>query len=174
VPFTLALASGKIPYLSLNQDLGKNIFFNSGGPNEKLRSLIMTKKSTDKGDKAGFVMPFGKVAFGDDFEPERYEYEIEFDLGSQVIEGCQAHLSMMTKGVDFNYNKVYLNNHEVGRLSGSEGETKWRPEAFRVDVNIVQKGKNTLKITARNATGGTSGNIDDFSVRNPLLIYALA
>ena len=126
----------------------------------------------DHGDKAGFVMLWlGTVKGGDDFEPEVYQYEVEFDLGDDVQEGRGAYLSMMTRDVDYSHNGIHINGNQISNLTVQGG--KWGIDTFCIGAGNVHKGKNTFKVTARNSSGGTSGNIDDIKVRDPLLIYAV-
>ena len=132
----------------------------------------MPVKCWDYGDKAGFVMLWlGTVKCGDDFEPEVYQYEVEFDLKDDVKEGRGAYLSMMTHGVDYSHNGIYINGTKISNLTPQGGG--WGVDTFCIGPGNVHKGKNTFKITARNDSGGTQGNIDDIRVRDPLLIYAV-
>ena len=127
----------------------------------------------DYGDKAGFVVLWqGIVKVGDNFEPEVYDYEVEFDLGDDVREGCFGYLSMMTYDVDYTYNKLYINGTYVGTLHDYD-KSEWRVDTFRVPTGAVKKGKNIFKLTARNKSGGYTGQVDDFKVQDPLLIYAV-
>jgi len=127
----------------------------------------------DIGDKAGFVMLWrGTIKCGDDFQPERREYEVEFNLRSDVEEGRGAYLLMMTRQVNFQHNRIYINDNEMGALTPSGG-SGWNTDTFCIPKGHIQKGKNTFKLTARNVTGDTTGNVDDIWVRDPLLIYAV-
>jgi len=132
----------------------------------------MPVKCWDHGDKAGFVMLWrGTVRCGDDFVPETYEYEVEFDLGDDVQEGRGAYLSMMTYDIHYKYNGIYLNGTKISTLT-VQGK-KWGSDTFCIRAGIIHKGKNTFKLTARNKSGGITGNVDDIWVRDPLLIYAV-
>lgn len=132
----------------------------------------MAVKCADYGDRAGFICIWqGSVKCGDDFEPERYEYEVEFDLGNDVKNGCFAYLQMMTNDIHFNYNAVYVNGTKVGTLTrNTDG---WRVDTFVVAAGVVKKGKNKFKLTARNSSGGYTGNVDDIWVQDPMMIYAV-
>jgi hypothetical protein len=132
----------------------------------------MAIKCWDHADKAGFIMLWrGTARCGDDFVPEKYEFEVEFDLVNNVQEGRGAYLSMMTYNVNYKYNGVYLNGTKISNLT--VWGDKWGIDTFCIPAGIIKKGKNTFKITARNASGGFTGNVDDILVRDPLLIYAV-
>jgi len=127
----------------------------------------------DIGDRAGFVMLWrGTIKCGDDFQPERREYEVEFNLRSDVEEGRGAYLLMMTRQVNFEHNGIYINDNEIGALTPSEG-SGWNTDTICIPKGHIHKGKNTFRLTPRNVSGDNTGNVDDIWVRDPLLIYAV-
>lgn len=126
----------------------------------------------DFGDKAGFVMLWlGTVKCGDNFEPEVYNYEVEFNLGTKVKEGRGAYLFMMTKGINYGYNRIYINGYKISSLTPQGAG--WGIDTFCIPAGHVNEGKNTFLLTARNKTGGYTGEVDDIWVRDPILIYAV-
>lgn len=127
----------------------------------------------DFGDKAGFIMIIkSAVAFGDQPSSDKTEYVVNFNLGSDVRPNRWSFLQFETKGVDFSHNKVYINDNEVGELF-PYGGSDWRGSSICVMETAVISGMNTFKVTARNSSGGTTGNLDDFSIRNVVLMYAV-
>lgn len=127
----------------------------------------------DIGDKAGFVMLIKTaVKFGDSSSSDKKEYVVNFDLENSVRPSRWSFLQFETKGVDYSHNKVYINDNEVGKLY-AYGGSDWHGSSICVMEYAVTAGVNTFKVEALNSSGGTSGNRDDFSIRNVVLMYAV-
>ncbi len=125
------------------------------------------------GQKAGYCILWqGEKRVGDNFVPETYELEVEFNLPDYKT-GVHCYLQMMTYDVNDKYNYVYVNGNKIQSLT-PQGKS-WGLDAIFIDAhaNNLKKGTNKLKITARNNVGGIGGNIDDFRVRDPIIIYAI-
>ncbi len=85
-----------------------------------------------------------------------------------------AYITLMVRNVDFEHNRVVLNGHLVGHLDAAPGNT-WGQQTLIVEVYNTQKfgdgPPNRLVIEARNSSGGTSGNLDDFEVKHLVFHY---
>ena len=123
------------------------------------------------GQKAGFcILWYGHKHVGDDFTPETYELLVNFDI-PDYASGKAAYLQMKTLGVNFGYNHIYINDQLVGSLEPHGRYMQF--DSIIVEAQYLRKGRNTLKMIARNYKGGTSGIIDDYWVFDPMLIYPL-
>jgi hypothetical protein len=123
------------------------------------------------GQKAGFcILWLGPKKVGDDFTAGKAELSITFNIPDYAT-GKAAYLQMKTNDVNFGYNNIYINNHKVWRLE-PHGR-KWGFDCMIVLAQFLKKGQNTFKIISRNDSGGISGNIDDYEVRDPILIYPI-
>jgi hypothetical protein len=85
-----------------------------------------------------------------------------------------AYITLMARNVDFQNNRVTLNGHTVGNLDPTPGGA-WSQQTLIVEVYGTQKfgdsPNNRVKIEARNSSGGTSGNLDDFEVKHLVFHY---
>jgi hypothetical protein len=123
------------------------------------------------GQKAGFcILWLGPKKVGDDFTPEEYEYSVSFNIPDYAT-GKAAYLQMKTHGVNFSHNNIYINGQKVWRLEPHGRD--WGFDCIIIHAQFLKKGQNTFKITSRNSSGGTSGNIDDYQVRDPIILYPI-
>ncbi len=84
-----------------------------------------------------------------------------------------AYITLQAKNVDYSKNRVLLNGHFVGYLDPTPN-TLWSQQTFIVEVYGTQlfgDGSNELVIESNNATGGSSGNLDDFSFKHVIFHY---
>lgn len=127
----------------------------------------------DIGDKAGFVMLIkSAVKLGDQAAGAVNDYVVQFDLKSDVRPNRWSFLQFETRGVGYSHNTVYINDEKVGELYPYGGKD-WRGSSMCVMETAVTNGINTFKVEARNKTGGITGNLDDFRIRNVVLMYAV-
>jgi len=96
--------------------------------------------------------------------------EVELAL-PDYKEGAGCMLLMPTRGVNLGSNEVSLNGSKVGNLIPSTGPSGFT--ALPVRGTVLSKGTNRLRIAARDRQGGTSGDVDDFIVKDPVLLYAV-
>ena len=130
----------------------------------------------DIGDKAGFVILwFESVKFGN--APDAVPFkEVEVNLENIVREGRFGFLSMLTYGVNWEYNKVSINGTEIGSLHITTSY-EWRVDTFVVPTDIIHDGINTFRIESGKRTGPYTDpavdDIDDFEVKDPILFFAV-
>lgn len=80
-------------------------------------------------------------------------------------EGPQAELSFDLFDVDNSGNALLLNGARVASLP-TQAQENWIPKSVRFAAGALQQGLNTLVLSPRNASGGITGSLDDFQVRN--------
>jgi len=117
------------------------------------------------------ILWWGPKKVGDDFTPEVYEYVVTFNIPDYAT-GKAGYIQMNTFGVNNKHNDIYLNGKKVWHLLNM-GD-RWGFDGILIQPQFLNKGQNTFKITARNAMGTTSGNIDDYWVSCPVLFYPIA
>ena len=117
---------------------------------------------------AFWVFFTGWFAWGDSFEPEVYERE--WTLHLPHVGDHWHYIDLMHRNVDYSTNDVIVNGHTVGHLDKDDGKWKYQSIVIR-DGILVEGQNNTFKIISRNASGGQTGNIDDFEVRNMILHF---
>jgi hypothetical protein len=112
----------------------------------------------------------GVVHLGDDTvvawedpSPER-TFELTFTLPT-FAEGPQAELVLDVFDVDNTGNAIIVNGAKVGTLP-TQGAESWAATNVRFAAGALQPGLNTLMFSARNSSGGTTGSLDDFQIRN--------
>ena len=129
----------------------------------------------DKGHRAGFVIHwFGVEKFGNAEDAKPY-VEVESQLYKRVLEGCYGFLSMQTYGVNWDHNKVSINGKEIGYLHKTTSY-EWRVDTFVVGTDVIVDGINTFRIDSGTQSGDPAGpddDIDDFEVKDPVLIFAV-
>jgi hypothetical protein len=126
----------------------------------------------ETGHKIGMcILWWGTKKAGDDFQPETYELEVEFEIPDYKPNN-HAYIQMMTYGVSYSRNYIFVNGNKIYPLI-PHGD-KWGFDAFLIHYKFLKTGKNKFKIISRNSTGGITGNIDDFVVRDPIIFYPVA
>jgi hypothetical protein len=103
------------------------------------------------------------VANWEDPSPER-DFTLGFTLPA-LAEGPEAELTLDVFNVDNTGNALLVNGAQVGTLPTQPAES-WAPRSVRFAAGALQPGLNTLTLSARNASGSTTGSLDDFQVRN--------
>lgn len=130
---------------------------------------------------------------GSDLNDATNQAVLEFDLPNTVlISGATANSAALVLEVDggeFSFNEMYINPanencdndasdgndaQSIGNIRRHEDPSS-KNEVFTsvktFSSSLLTSGTNTLLICARNSSGGDSGNIDDFEVRNIMLHY---
>lgn len=92
------------------------------------------------------------------------ELELTFNLPA-TPQGPFAELSFDVFDVDYGTQPVLVNGGRIGNVPTATAET-WSPKVLRIPTSALQPGLNTVKIFPRNSSGGTTGNLDDFQIRN--------
>jgi hypothetical protein len=135
-------------------------------------SLVVVSVPSSKLD----IMTNGTVHLGDDTVPAWTDPSPQRDLQLSFVlpgfaEGPQAELLMDVWDVDNTGNAVLVNGSKIGNMPGQAAES-WLPKTLPFAAGALQAGLNTLVISARNSSGGTTGALDDFQVRNiSLVVY---
>lgn len=147
------------------------------------------------GQKAGYCFLWhGWKKVGDDFQPETYELEAPFDLPDYKV-GTHCYLQLKTRGVHYRHNALFINGVKVADLSVypswldvretplaasevrqlSDEDHRGFLETFFIDAGTtgLKAGPNTFKIVSRDKDGEAAGNVDDFAVRDPILLYGM-
>jgi hypothetical protein len=123
------------------------------------------------GQKAGFcILWSGPKKVGDDFQPETYDLTGSFNI-PDYAPGKAAYLQMKTNDVNNNHNNIFINGQKVWRLEPHGRE--WGFDCIIIRAQFLKKGHNTYKIISRDSSGEVDGNIDDYEVRDPILIYPI-
>lgn len=121
------------------------------------------------------LMTNAAVHLGDDTIPDwetpdaQRTFEITFFLPSGAT-GPEAELSFDLWNVDNSGNAILVNGGKVGNFP-MQTSSSWLPKTMRFAAGALQPGENTLTLTARNSSGGVSGALDDFQVRNIFLRF---
>jgi hypothetical protein len=102
-----------------------------------------------------------------DPSPQR-DLTVNFTLPA-FAEGPDAELFMDVWDVDNTGNAILLNGGKIGSVP-AQGAESWQPKTLTFAAGALQAGLNTLVLSARNSSGGTTGALDDFQVRNISLV----
>src|SRR5262245_20244932 len=128
------------------------------------------------------VIQFQRQHFGnepgsfDDIEPDvpfvGAAKEFVFDC-PHVDPNEAACLLFQSRDVDHRHNMVRVNGIDVfGGLPVSPARDSWNGNVLLVERHHqLREAGNVLRIEARNANGGTAGDIDDFIIDNVVLVY---
>ena len=103
------------------------------------------------------------VAGWEDPTPQR-DFQLTFTLPA-FADGPQAELALDVFDVDNSGNAILLNGAAVGTVP-TQTEESWAVKSLRFAAGALQPGRNTLVFSARNSSGGSTGSLDDFQVRN--------
>lgn len=79
--------------------------------------------------------------------------------------GPEAELNLEVFNTDYSGNVVLLNGGKVAVLP-VQAQEAWQPKTLRFATGGFRPGLNTLTFSARNSSGGTTGNLDDLQLRN--------
>jgi len=89
-----------------------------------------------------------------------------------VDPGIEAVLMFQTRGVTTNKNIFQINGQEIfGGLPVSPNDNEWNGNIMLVSKNVLKATGNVLHIEARNSSGTSSGNLDDFIIDNVVVLY---
>jgi hypothetical protein len=113
---------------------------------------------------------FGTAPFkGKDFDSDRFSCP-------NVDSGLRAVLFFQTRDVDNATNVIQINGSDLfgGIPVSSTGDAEspiWNSNVLLVERNVLKEQGNVLHLGARNSSGGTSGNVDDFLIDNVVILY---
>lgn len=103
------------------------------------------------------------VSTWDEPTPQR-QVTFSFTLSGNVG-GPNAELDFEIFNTDFTANPVLVNGGKVAGLPAQVQHT-WVPKTLRFATGGFRPGLNTLTLLPRNSSGGTTGDLDDFQIRN--------
>ena len=88
----------------------------------------------------------------------------------------RAVLFFQTRDVDLATNAIQINGSDLfgGIPVSSTGDAEspiWNGNVALVDAHRLHVSGNVLHLGARNSSGGTSGNVDDFLIDNVVILY---
>ena len=105
--------------------------------------------------------------------PKSIEKELSFNLSEESYNSW-GYITLQVKGVDFTKNRVILNDHFIGYLDPTPNNI-WVEQTLIVEVygnQLFGDGPtNKLVIESNNTTGGSDGNLDDFSFKHVIFHY---
>jgi hypothetical protein len=113
---------------------------------------------------------FGTAPFkGQDFESDRFSCP-------NVKSSERAVVFFQTRDVDYATNVIQINGRDLfgGIPVSSTGDAEspfWNGNVALVERNVLLESGNVLRLGARNSSGGTSGNVDDFLIDNVVILY---
>lgn len=116
---------------------------------------VLTNQAVHLGDDA--------VAGWEDPSPQR-DLLLTFPLPA-FADGPQAELALDVFDVDYSANAILLNGAKIGTVPTQSAES-WGTRSLRFAAGALQPGLNTLVLSSRDSSGGTTGGLDDFQVRN--------
>jgi hypothetical protein len=80
-------------------------------------------------------------------------------------------LLFQTLSVDHDKNVIRINGTDVpNRIPVSRSNNDWNGNVIIIPPNVLRTGANTLRIEARDSSGGT-GDEDEFVVDNVVVLY---
>lgn len=80
-------------------------------------------------------------------------------------QGPAAQLTMDVFDVDQARGYLFVNGAKVGSLPSQSSEM-WVEKSLMFEAGVLQRGTNTISFNARDSSGGSTGSLDDFMVRN--------
>lgn len=126
----------------------------AGVPGASLSLPLLTNQTVHLGDDTDGTW--------EDPSPQR-DMALAFTLPA-FAEGPEAELALEVFNVDYT-NALVVNGARVAGLPTEPGGS-WVAKTQRFPAGALQPGVNTLVLSARNSSGGTTGSLDDFQVRN--------
>ncbi len=129
-------------------------------------------------ERGGFwVFWTGAVRLGDNFEPEKYEYEVSFAGGGAIKRTRWGYLTCQVRNVHYAHNYIYIgeisNATRIGTLDVQESKKEWHTQVFVIkdDHWNAADGQDKIIFTARNKTGGFTGEVDDIWIADPVIHF---
>ncbi|MBN2767683.1 MAG: hypothetical protein JXQ68_01150 [Campylobacterales bacterium] len=105
--------------------------------------------------------------------PKPRKKELAFKLTEENYNSW-GYITIQIKGVSYSKNRVLLNDHFVGYLDPTPNDI-WVEQTLIVEVYDKQLfgdgPTNKLVIESNNHTGGSDGNLDDFSFKHVIFHY---
>ena len=117
----------------------------------------------------------GAVHLGDNTVPDwevpdaQSIFELPFYLPAGAS-GPNAELTFEVWNVNNSGNAILVNGGKIGNFP-VQAASSWIAQSIRFPAGALQPGANTLTLTARNSSGGTTGELDDLQVRNVSLRF---
>lgn len=117
----------------------------------------------------------GAVHLGDNTVPDwevpdaQSIFELPFYLPAGAS-GPNAELTFEVWNVNNSGNAILMNGGKIGNFP-VQAASSWIAQSIRFPAGALQPGANTLTLTARNSSGGTTGELDDLQVRNVSLRF---
>ncbi len=105
--------------------------------------------------------------------PKLRKKELLFNLTEENYNSW-GYITLQVKGVNFTKNRVILNDHFIGYLDPTPNNI-WVEQTLIIEVygnQLFGDGPtNKLVIESNNSTGGSDGNLDDFSFKHVIFHY---
>jgi hypothetical protein len=105
--------------------------------------------------------------------PKARKKELSFKLTEENYNSW-GYITLQVKGVDYTKNRVILNDYFIGYLDPTPNNI-WVEQTLIVEVynkQLFGDGPiNNLVIESNNKTGGSDGNLDDFSFKHVIFHY---
>jgi|GEM_PF-3085262 len=83
----------------------------------------------------------------------------------EVPQGPYVKLNLDLFDVDTSTNRVVINGHAQRTLPVQSAES-WEGKSMVFESGLFLQGNNTIEIYSRDSGGGSTGNLDDFQIRN--------
>ena len=102
---------------------------------------------------------------------------IPFNLTEENYDSW-AYITFMVKGVDFEKNELFLNNHFVSFLDTTPGDN-WTQQTHIVELRdrqLFDTGSNTISFSSKDINGNTTSDVDtndhdNFEIKNLIFHY---
>lgn len=105
--------------------------------------------------------------------PKPKTKELSFTLTEENFNSW-GYITLQVKGINFERNRVLLNGHFIGYLDPTPGNV-WVEQTLIVEVYNQQLfgdgPPNKLVIESNDSSGGSNGNLDDFSFKHVIFHY---
>jgi hypothetical protein len=125
-------------------------------PGSSLNLSLLTNQTVHLGDDT--------IAYWVDPSPQ-HDLTLTFSLPT-LAEGPEAELALEVFDVSYSGNAILVNGAKVASLPTQTATESWGAKTQRLPAGALQPGLNTLVLSARNSSGGITGSLDDFQVRN--------
>lgn len=98
--------------------------------------------------------------------------EYEFDV-PRVNVRQPAYLLFQARAVSSEFDVLSVNGNPVpGGVPYTSGEDGWAAQVMLISPDVLKPVRNVLRVESRDASGGTSGDIDDFIIDNAVVLYS--
>lgn len=128
----------------------------AGVPGDSLSLPLLTNQTVHLGDDT--------IATWVDPSPQR-DLTLAFTLPT-LADGSEVELALEVFDVGYSGNAILVNGAKIASLPTQPEVETWAAKTKRLPAGALQPGLNTIVLSSRNSSGGTTGGIDDFQVRN--------